>query len=150
MPYSAASPVLDLTRDATTIQNSFVGQSSAKTYKDVLVRIMIWLFDVHVEFISDEFIDSLRVTNQEDMQSRSRKKTRTGLRKHLRTLLDNVTSEGSDGHKSPIKIEGEGCITWVVTREYMTTLKKKVKVSKVLAEGCYVQHRWQYTCYCKH
>lgn len=79
MPYSAASPVLDLTRDATTIQNSFVGQSSAKTYKDVLVRIMIWLFDVHVEFISDEFIDSLRVTNQEDgMQSRSRKKTRTG------------------------------------------------------------------------
>ncbi len=119
---SSASPVLDLTRDATTIQNSFVGQSSAKSYKDCLLRIMIWLFDFHVEFISDEFIASLKVANQEDMQSRNRKKTRTGLRQHFRTLLENVTSEGTDGHKSPIKIDGEGCITWAVTREYMTTL----------------------------
>ena len=131
---SSTSPVLDLTHDARTIQNSFVGQSSAKSYKDCLVRIMIWLFDFHVEFISDEFIASLKVAHQEDMQSRNRKKTRTGLRQHLRTLLENVTSEGTDGHKSPIKIDGEGCITWAVTREYMTTLKKKVKVSKVLAE----------------
>ena len=80
---SSASPVVDLTRDATTIQNSFVGQTSAKSYKDALVRLMIWLFDFHVEFISDEFIASLRIANQEDMQSRNRKMTRTGLRRHI-------------------------------------------------------------------
>lgn len=132
MPSTHSRPI-DLTRDARTIQNTFVGDKSAVSYESTLVRILLWLFDKR-EY--NKFLDSDCLVRMERAHTSDRsKKKRKNLRNTIKALLAKVTSEDPDKkHGSPINLEGDNSITWPVIREYMSSLKKTATVDKKLAQ----------------
>ena len=62
---------------------------------------------------------------------------RTNLRKFIKGCIENTPPVDSEGqtHNSLIKIDGEGCLTHQVIKEYMQMSKKEVWVDRHLAEA---------------
>ena len=133
MPPVHSLPI-DITRDATKVQKTFVEDGSAKDYKGTLIRVMIWLYDTkdYKKYLSDHALR--KMNNAQSLDHQSRGNQRTKLRTCCKILLNLVSSENSDNnHKSPIRIDGEVILPWVVIREYMNSLKRKISVDKKLA-----------------
>jgi len=126
---------LDLTADATTIENSFVGDGSKAGYISRLVLLTIWLFDHDIDCLADANIADLQAKDAADKRLGSRKarERRPGLRKLIKSLIEGITVDDDGHHNCPIKIDGDGAIKYQNIRDYMLSKKNLVKVNKQLA-----------------
>ena len=97
------STPIDLTRDTSTIQNTFVGDGSASNYISRLVTICMWLFDeeeYHM-YLDNNILRTMQTAHRSDNRGRSCKNLCTAIKK----LLNNVTAEDPEkNHGSPILI----------------------------------------------
>ena len=127
------STPIDLTRDTSTIQNTFVGNGSASNYISRLVTIIMWMFDkeeYHI-YLDNDILWTMQTAHRSDNRGRSRKNLRTAIKK----LLNNVTAEDPEKNQgSPINLDGDDQITWPIIHEYMGSLKKKATVDRNLAQ----------------
>lgn len=77
-----------------------------------------------------------RVNNKKIKDPRKPEDTRVAIRKYIRKLIDEIKPVEKDGdkHNSPIKIDGDGMITYGIIRDYMCTKKNVVCAEKSTAE----------------
>ena len=74
---------IDLTRDTSTIQNTFVGDGSASNYISRLVTITMWLFDkeeYHMYLDNDILWTMQTAHHRSDNRGRSHKKLCTAIK----------------------------------------------------------------------
>ena len=153
MPLLQSSPI-DIRKEASNIEQSFVAISSRKTYNAKLTLFLLWLYDNHPEYLVDDIVPTMIEKDNEDTdhyknmkesatRSGSRMKTnkaaviheRKKLRAYCQKLLNNVKpSRNGEPHGSPIKIEGPGALSYEVVRDYMATKRKTSLVDHDSAE----------------
>ena len=109
---------------------------------------MLWLFDKRREFIFQGYIPEFEAMNHEDLLDFQRHEEdenvtnrrkidkinkRIGIKNQTRQLVDTIQpSRRGISHNSPIKINGEGAITYKVVQDYMAS---KMKVTYVEKDG---------------
>ena len=106
----------------------FVASTTSGTYNDKIILFMIWLFDMIREFLVHDYIPEFGAINHEDLlefQGREEDKNmtnrrkitpineRSGILKLTRQIVDAIKpSQSGISHNIPIKIDGEGAITY--------------------------------------
>lgn len=77
-----------------------------------------------------------RVNNKKIKDPKKPEDTRVAIRKYIRNLVNEIKPVEKDGdqHNSPIKIDGDGMITYGIIRDYMCTKKNVVLAEKSAAE----------------
>ncbi len=63
-------PYLDFSTDVHTIEQSFVAVSSNTSYKAKIVLFMLWLYDNHRSYLSQEYLPMMDERNDEDVKRR--------------------------------------------------------------------------------
>ena len=132
MPPIHSQPIVDLTSDANTIQNRFVGDSSATGYLRKLVQIALWLFENSIDVFTTSALTSVREAHAKD-QAKTNPQKRTCLWKKLKELFSQTEPNNDGTNTCPIKLHGEGALSWDNVQTYTVTLKRTVKVNKKLA-----------------
>lgn len=77
-----------------------------------------------------------RVNNKKIKDPKIPEDTHFNLRKYIRELVKDIKPVEKDGdkHNSPIKIDGDGMITYSIIKDYMTTKKNIVIAERGCAE----------------
>lgn len=152
MPPIQSKPV-ELRKQATNIEQSFVANSSRKTYNAKLVLFMIWLYENHPSYLVDDVLAKMKENDEKDAEeielAKQTLKKRSGgavterrfLRQYCHTVLNKVKpARNGEPHGSPIKIEGEGALSYEIVRDYMATKRnvnlvfgKKHQVSGIIS-----------------
>ena len=122
----------------------FVVATTSATYSDKIIIFVLCLFDTRRGFLVHKYIPEFKTMNHEDLldfqhheedeNMTNRRKInkinkRTGIKNLMRQIFGAIhTSRSGISHNSPIKIDGEGGITYKVFRYYMAL---KINVSYV-------------------
>ena len=112
------------------VERSFVALTTSGTYSEKIVLFVLWIFDKRREFLVQEYIPEFEAMNHEDLldfqrheedenvtnrRNRNQINERTGIKNLIRQLVDAIQpSRSGISHNSPIKIYGEGAITYEV------------------------------------
>ena len=124
----------DLTVDAGTIERKFVDDNSSNSYVGRLVPFMIWLFDYHKEYLSDNALVLMERENMKDSSENYKK--RSHLKNICHGLILDTPPSGDDeeGHKSPIRIDGVNQISYPIVRNFMMTKRNYKVVDRNVAQ----------------
>jgi len=134
---AAAAPV-NARVDATRVERSFVGSGTSSGYIDQLVRFILYLYDKK-DIVGDYLMDQYRtrmdmynnndITTYQSRRNKRQKNQRPELRAYIKRCIEAIrpAREGSP-HNSPIKIDGEGALTYTVVRDYMVSKFNVVEV----------------------
>ena len=133
MPPVHSHPIVDLTSDANTIQNRFVGDSSATGYLRKLVQIALWLFENSIDVFTTSALTSVREAHAKD-QAKTNPQKRTCHWKKLKELFSQTEPNNDGTNTCPIKLHGEG--------DSKENRKGKQKIGKPVQEGWW----WKYYC----
>ena len=111
-------------------KRSFFESDNSVTYSDNIILFVLWIFDTRGEFLAQEYIPELEAMNheelldlqlyEEDRNLTNRRKINpinevTGNRNLKGQIFDAIHPLRSGiSYNSPIKIDGEGAITYEV------------------------------------
>ena len=145
MPPIHSQPIVDLTSDANTIQNRFVGDSSATGYLHKLVRMALWLFDNSIDIFTTSALTSVREAHAKD-QAKTNPQKRTFLRKKLKELFSQTEHNNEWDQHMSYQASWGGCIVVGqcsnVHGDSKENRKGKQKIGKQVQEGWW----WKYYC----
>ena len=132
--------------------------TTSGTYTDNIILFMLWLFDTGRGFLVQEYIPEFVAMNHEDLldfkrceedvnvtnrRKRNLINDRTGIRKLTRQLVDAIQILRSGiSHNSPIKLNGEGDITYKLVQDYMEWKMNVAYVYKDISEKHFPQTWW--------
>ena len=109
---------LDLTGNTQVVEGNHIGQNTHKNYISTLADIMVLM----VDNMPEKCVETYAVirTNEKDMGllSETRRKQRKFLKSHCKLLLDKMNCSSK---KTPIKLEGAGCLMYNSIVEFMGT-----------------------------
>ena len=122
--------------DVSQVERTFVSGGTAAGYEDQLVRFIVHLFDNEDSFLTDDARNQMAIYDSSDASNFRRQPTsggnkRPGLRGYIRRSIKAI-QPARDGfpHNSPIKIDGDGALTYTVVRDYMASKYNTVEVDK--------------------
>lgn len=132
----AASANANARVHTSLVERSFVSGGTAAGYEDQLVRFIVHLYDNEDSFLTDGARNQMAMYDNSDASNFRRQPTRGGnkrpqLRAYVRRTIKAI-QPARDGlpHNSPIKIDGDGALTYTVIRDYMASKYNTVEVDK--------------------
>ncbi len=136
---TAASTALSGTADARVsaedVEKGFVSEASKRTYHEKLTLFVQYLLDNKPQYIADSHCKELEAKHRADKSNASRGRQGSNVRSYMLAALKNIQpARNGKAHNSPIKIDGEGAITYEVVRDFMRTKTNKVLVDRRVAE----------------
>ena len=136
----ASNAAVDARVSAKDVEKGFISASSKRTYHEKLVAFSFFLLDQNPEYLADEHRTELQNHDQADKANaasrRGKKDNRTNVRNYLKGCLERVQPmRDGQHHNSPIKIDGDGAITYEVVRRFMETKTNIVVVDRSAAEA---------------
>ena len=135
----AQAPIIELTGNNQSIEDSHITPGTRDTYNQQLVCFMHYLYNNHYHLLvykdaldqsdaRDKAVGSSRSNNKKS------KRGRKGQQKHFtnecKLQLNCMTRTKKN---CPVVVTGENCLDYSVIRNYMNTKSKVVKVDKKLA-----------------
>jgi len=133
---AGGQPVANARADASRVERTFVSGGTATGYEDQLVRFIIHLFDEHDTVLTDEARMQMAMYDHNDASNLQRQRTKGNnklpeLRAYIRRRIKSIrpARDGSP-HNSPIKIDGDGALTYTVIRDYMVSKYNVVEVDR--------------------
>ena len=126
--------IVDLVAGTDAIEKSSVVVSTRNGYTNRIVEFILWIwkFPNKRDVLSPQCIQKLQVAENLDNQLPARRKTNNpNMRKALQQLMGEV--ERDVAGSSPIKLEGDGCLTYKLVSDFMSTKNKVVTVDAKLA-----------------
>ena len=119
---------------AARVERSFVATKTAFGYTDHLVRFLLHLYDHEKSYLAEPHLSQMKLYDDNDSRNFEQNPTRGGnkrpeLRSYIKRSIDRI-EPARDGapHNSPIKIDGEGALTYTIIRDYM---EKKYNIVEV-------------------
>ena len=137
---AAATTALSFTADARVsaedVKKGFVSDASKRTYHEKLFLFVHYLLDHKPECITDVHREELQAHNNIDKSNTSRGLRGSNVRFYMLAALKNIKpAVNGKPHNSPIKIDGEGAITYDEVRDFMGTKTSNVEVDRCVAEN---------------
>ena len=90
---AAAASFIDARESATNIERKFVGDGSAKSYTDQLVRFITYLFDNHKAYLADDHLEQMESKHEADERDRLGRRRARG-RGHARSTTTRSNLRG--------------------------------------------------------
>ena len=117
--------VADARVSAEEVERGFVSDGSKKTYHEKLAQFTFYLLDNKPEYLADGHREELQQKDEADKRRNAaarkptKKVNRTYVREHLKAALKGIQpAREAQRHNSPIKIDGDGAISYrVITGE---------------------------------
>ena len=135
----AANAAADARVSANEVEKGFVSDNSKKTYHEKLVLFAFYLLENCPEYLSNDHRNELQRCDEIDKMNAAakpgKKDNRTRVRNYMKECFKTVqpAREGQH-HNSPIKLDGEGAITYEVVRNFMETKSNTVLADRGSAE----------------
>ena len=126
--------IVDLVAGTEAIEKSSVVVSTRNGYTNRLVEFMLWIWKKphQRDVLSLECIQKVQMAQNLDNQlTASRRRRNPNMRKALQQLMGKV--ERNNAGTSPIKLEGDGCLTYKLVSDFMSTKNKVATVDAKLA-----------------
>ena len=120
--------VADARVSAEEVERGFVSDGSKKTYHEKLAQFTFYLLDNKPEYLADGHREELQQKDEADKRRNAaarkptKKVNRTYVREHLKAALKGIQpARETQRHNLPIKIDGDGAISYRVIRDFMQT-----------------------------
>ena len=135
----AQAPIIDLTGNTQSIEDSHIAPGNKGTYNQQLVCFMHYLYNNHDHLlvykdapdqadVRDKSVESSR-SNNKKMKIR-RKGQQKNITNECKLQLNRMTRTENN---FPVVVTGENCLDYSVISNYMNTKLEDVKVDKKLA-----------------
>lgn len=132
---AASAFAADARVSAEGVEKGFVSDGSKRTYHEKLVLFSRFLLENHSECIADDHRDELLNCHRYDKEKETTGKKSRRVQQYMQNALKAVhPATSQQPHNSPIKIDGEGAITYEIVQDFMQTKTNTGKVDRNVAQ----------------
>ena len=122
--------VLDLSGNPQVIEENHIDQNTRKNYVCTLTDIMVWMVNNMPGKLVDSESPERKNTREMGLLSVTKRKHSFFYKYHCNLLLEKMNRAAK---KTPIKLEGSGCLMYNDIVEFMKTKRKILTMNRELA-----------------